>query len=69
MHPTLHYMAVLLQHVPEAAGFDDTTDDSSDTSSSGKGVISGDLRKGGCPLGLDTLSLNWFSPLGMSLAR
>jgi hypothetical protein len=51
-----------LQHVPEAAGFDDTSDDSSDISSTGKGT-------GGCPLGLDTLRFNWFSPLGMSLAR
>ena len=57
-----------MQHVPEAASFDDTTDDSSDTSS-GKGNISNNLGKGGCPLGLDTLRFNWFSPLGMSLAR
>lgn len=57
-----------MQHVPEAAGFDDTTDDSSDTSS-GKGNINSSLGKGGCPLGLDTLRFNWFSPLGMSLAR
>lgn len=60
---------MLLQHVPEAVGFDDTTDDSSDTSSSGKGDSSNNLSKGGCPLGLDTLRFDWFSPLGMSLAR
>ncbi len=34
-----------------------------------RGGSSGNLGKGGCPLGLDTLRFNWFSPLGMSLAR
>lgn len=52
-----------MQHLPDAKGMDDMTDDSSDVSSGGHG------RSGGCPLGLDVLRFPWCSPLGFSLAR